>query len=75
MKWYNKAVIYNKTAYFIIDFCFIKPNFYRKTPLFFCKNQKNILFRIYLILNVKQSDGIDVWGKRLCQKLLWLEVF
>ena len=44
MKWYNKAVIYNKTAYFIINFCFIKPKFYRKTPLFFCKNQKTSCF-------------------------------
>ena len=58
MKWYNKAVIYNKTANFIIDFCFIKPNFCRKRPCFFIKI-KNILIRIYLILNVKQSDGID----------------
>ena len=32
MKWYNKAVIYNKTANFIIDFCFIKPNFYDWMP-------------------------------------------
>ena len=33
MKWYNKAVIYNKTAYFIINSCFIKPNFYDWMPL------------------------------------------
>ena len=32
MKWYNKAVIYNKTANFIIDFYFIKPNFYDWMP-------------------------------------------
>ena len=54
----NKAINYNKTAYFIIDFCFIKLFFLEKYPCFSIKI-KNILFCIYLILNLKHPNGID----------------
>jgi len=39
----NKAIIYNKTAYFIIDFCFIKLFFLEKYPYFSIKIKKYLV--------------------------------